>query len=364
VSHPLADQVVVFTGKSGAFTRKDARALVARLGGTTADEVTVKTTMLVVGGEGVGPAAEKTHNLRRAEELNAQQASSIQILTEAQFCQRAGVPTMEAIRQQYHAQRDLLARYHALGEDHLRYLVKCGVIHQALKTNAETFFDFPAVTVIKQVSDDMARGRSFQSAVRAVMSAREGQLAFDFRLDAAPAKILALERRETPKTATRAASPAPVRDVARAEEYFLAGSALDNGDETLREQAEAEYRRALACDPWLVPALINLANLRYSFDELAEAQALYERAIAIDDAFFEAHFNLGNIFHDLNQFADAERCYAQALHLNPSYADAHFHLAVTLEKMGQSPQARPHWRAYQRLAPEGEWIELAREFSE
>ena len=37
---------------------------------------------------------------------------------------------------------------------------------------------------------------------------------------------------------------------------------------------------------------------------------------------------------------------------------------MTLEKLGRAPQAKPHWRAYQHLAPDGEWIELAREFGE
>jgi hypothetical protein len=35
-----------------------------------------------------------------------------------------------------------------------------------------------------------------------------------------------------------------------------------------------------------------------------------------------------------------------------------------LEKLGRSGEARPHWLAYQRLAPQGEWVELAREFSD
>jgi len=39
-------------------------------------------------------------------------------------------------------------------------------------------------------------------------------------------------------------------------------------------------------------------------------------------------------------------------------------MAVALEKSGRSQEARPHWRAYQRLAPNGEWVALAREFSE
>jgi tetratricopeptide (TPR) repeat protein len=79
---------------------------------------------------------------------------------------------------------------------------------------------------------------------------------------------------------------------------------------------------------------------------------------------FEAHFNLGNILHDLGRFDRALVCYRDAVSLNPTYADAHFYLAVTLEKTGHSPEAKPHWKCYQELAPEGEWIELAREFSE
>ena len=114
----------------------------------------------------------------------------------------------------------------------------------------------------------------------------------------------------------------------------------------------------------LVPALINLANIHYSHDELAEAQALYERAISIESDFFEAHFNLGNIYHDLGRFTEAQGCYGEALRLNPYFADAHFYLAVTFEKTGQSQKARPHWRAYQQLAPQGEWVALAKEFSE
>ena len=130
------------------------------------------------------------------------------------------------------------------------------------------------------------------------------------------------------------------------------------------DEAAAAYRRALEIDPYLVPALINLANIHYSGDEIAEAQALYERAIGLESDFFEAHFNLGNIYHDLGRFPEAQSCYREALRLNPFYADTHFYLAVTFEKMGLSQDARPHWRAYQQLAPDGEWVELAREFSE
>jgi tetratricopeptide (TPR) repeat protein len=154
------------------------------------------------------------------------------------------------------------------------------------------------------------------------------------------------------------------QEASSAEQYFELGSQLDDGDPAKAQEAAAAYRKALELDPYLVPAIINLANIHYARDEIAEAQALYERAIGIEPDVFEGHFNLGNIFHDLGRFQAAQTCYRDALRLNAAFADAHFYLAVTLEKNGQSQEARPHWRAYQQLAPDGEWVHLAREFSD
>jgi tetratricopeptide (TPR) repeat protein len=379
--HPLQGQVVVFTGKLSSLGRKDASALVARLGGTTSEDVNAKTTMLVVGAEGFGvtidPARNRSQKLIRAEELNAHQpASPIRILSEDQFCGLAGVSSPEAIRRQYYATRDLQARYRSLRDDHMRYLVKCGIIRPVLRTNADTFFAFSDLGVIKQANDDLAQGLSFRSVVRSLTASRAGQLEFDFRIEAAPAKIITLRRPADERAVRLPAGVASkdtikpsegiavVRNTRMAEEYFRAGSALDDGDEANVEEAAIAYRKALECDPYLVAALINLANIHYGRDDLAEAQALYERAIGLESDFFEAHFNLGNIYHDLNRFPEAQACYREALRLNPLYADAHFYLAVTFEKMGLSQEARPHWRSYQHLAPQGEWVELAKEFSE
>ena len=366
----------MFTGKLSSLGRRDARALVVRLGGATSDDVNVKTTMLVVGAEGFGPpiagekagngdhdVREKSNKLKRAQELN-EQGSRIAIVAEADFCRLVGVPSADTLRRQYHAMRDLVFRYPALREDQLRYMVKCGVIRPVMRTNADIFFAFPDLTVIKQTNDEVEQGASFKAVVRALAAARNGQLALDFRSDATPAKIVTLRRPSSAERPTGKDIPPAAPDTALAEKYFRAGSALDDGDEANLAEAADSYRKALEIDPYLVPALINLANIHYSRDELVEAQALYERAIGLESDFFEAHFNLGNIYHDLGRFSEAQTCYREALTLNHTYADAHFYLAVTFEKMGLSWDAKPHWRAYRELAPQGEWVELAKEFSE
>jgi tetratricopeptide (TPR) repeat protein len=219
--------------------------------------------------------------------------------------------------------------------------------------------------------------------LRGLLAERQGQLELDFHghaSDAPRAKVLALEghkpRGSSPTPQAIHPGPAASRDAALqgfpfsdpqaalAAKYFIEGSRLVDGDDRRMEEAAAAYRKALVIDPDLVPAIVNLANIHYARDELIEAQALYERAIGLDPDCFEAHFNLGNIHHDLGRYQGALANYRNAVALNPGYPDAHFYLAVTLEKIGRSAEARPHWREYRALAPDGEFVELAKEFSD
>src|SRR5207249_4574319 len=90
---PLAGEVVVFTGKLSSLGRKEACELVIRLGGAAGDDVNAKTTMLVLGAEGIAsgaPNEARTNKLKRAEELNAVQ-QQIRIIREPEFCTIAGV---------------------------------------------------------------------------------------------------------------------------------------------------------------------------------------------------------------------------------------------------------------------------------
>ena len=275
--------------------------------------------------------------------------------------------------------RQIRSLYPGITENHLRYLEKWGLLrHQSHVPRDLREYTFPDLQTIKQVASELERGTPLRTVLRTLAAERQGQLQLEFQDphpagDAPQAKVVALDQhraRRQSQAAERAAKDAslqfPLGDPqsALAARYFVEGSRLDDGEEQNMEGAAAAYRKALIVDPDLVPAIVNLANIHYARDELIEAQALYERAIGLEPDCFEAHFNLGNILHDLGRFDRALACYRDAVTLNPSYADAHFYLAVTLEKTGHSPEAKPHWKAYQELAPKGEWIELAREFTE
>jgi tetratricopeptide (TPR) repeat protein len=258
--------------------------------------------------------------------------------------------------------RDVLARYPTLRDDHLRYLEKWGLVRPAGKAGAARTYGFADLAVIRQTAAALGDGRPFRAVVRQLEAERSGQLTLDFRLEARPARILALTPRAAQPTASGVELPAA--EVSKAETLFHDASSLDTGDEASRERAADLYRQALVSDPYLVAALINLGNLHYADGHLPEALALYEQATNLAPDFFEAHYNLANVLHDAGRLSDAADAYKAALAVDQSHADAHFYLAVTYEKLGESAEARPHWQAYRSLAPDGAWAELAREFTE
>jgi tetratricopeptide (TPR) repeat protein len=255
--------------------------------------------------------------------------------------------------------------YPALRDDHLRYLERWGLVRPVAGR-----YSFTDLTVIRQAAAEIERGASLHRWLRTQWSERDGQLAFDFQpaaADRAPARVVSLPSPAPPEISKLPADRREQIEAANhalAAKYFLEGAELDDGEDRDLDAAAAAYRRAALFNPQLVPAIVNLANVHYERDEIVEAEALYEKALRIDAECFEAYFNLGNIHHDLGRYPEAITAYRDALSVNPGYPEAHFYLAVTLEKMGRSPEARPHWLEYRVLAPDGEFVALAKEFSD
>ena len=347
---PLAGERVAIAGKLALLSRKDARALVERLGGRLLEADSAGAT-LVVSGPDVVDAGVNAGTRR---------------MSESELCEAAGLPSSDALRAQFKTSRDIRAMYPNIRDEHLKFFEKWGLVRPV----AGRFYGFSDLHLIRQAAAELEAGTALNAVVRSLSSKREGQLQLDFQTprgrDAAPhqARVVTLERRAEPPPALFPVSPSapPGSDEALAARYFMEAARLDDGTEENQDAAVSAYRRALIVDHELVPALVNLANIHYARDQHIEAMALYERALSLEPDCFEAHFNLGNVHHDLSRYEDALVSYREAVSLNPGYPEAHFYLAVTLEKMGRSPEARPHWKLYRELAPEGEWAELAKEF--
>jgi tetratricopeptide (TPR) repeat protein len=338
---PLAAERVAFLGRLETVGRDEAEGLVRRLGGEPCRRVSRDTTLLVVAER--GSRADLADRRLAAAGIGRDRC---RVLSESEFCRLAGVPSAEDLRSRYHPLSRVRSRYPTLRRDRIRYLEKWGLVRPAAVTRSERWYAFDSLAVLVSVHERLEAGTPLRAIVSALRTGRQEQLSLDLAPRARGATVL------------------PFRHPSGSEEaeaWFLEGyeqERLPGGEEA----AAAAYTRALEIDPELVPALINLANLHYSRNELDRARELYLRAAAGGgDAFFQIPFNLGNIAHDLEAYTEARRLYERAVRLAPDYADAHFYLALTLEKLGLSAEARPHWRAYRMLEPRGEWARLARE---
>ena len=260
--------------------------------------------------------------------------------------------------------RVVRTRFPALRDDQLRSLAQWRLV-QPTREQGETWYSFADLSTLRDVHEAVGRGTPLKAIVRQLLAARQGQLTlFDGggRDADARARVVTLAPRATSRQVGGALDSAV--DTSRAEEAFERATSIDGVPGQPVGAVMRAYREALAFDPSLVPALINLGNLHYAEGHLPEAAALYERAIGLAPDSFEGWFNLGHTHHDEGRFAEAVRCYTRGLELSPESPEACFYLAVAYEKLGRSHDARPLWQRYQRLAPEGEWIALAREFGE
>lgn len=100
------------------------------------------------------------------------------------------------------------------------------------------------------------------------------------------------------------------------------------------EEAFSGYQAALAVDPSLSEAHVNVGNLFFSTGQYGEAIASYRRALELDPRSLLGHFNSHLAQSQLFRFKEAEESLAQARVIDPSA------VAALLERAGQ-PAGRP-----------------------
>jgi tetratricopeptide (TPR) repeat protein len=139
----------------------------------------------------------------------------------------------------------------------------------------------------------------------------------------------------------------PADPGAAAREAFEQGLGLEDRDPAAAAEA---YRRALALDPSLTDAYVNLGRLRHESGDAREAARLYHLALERSPDDPVLHFNLALALEDTQGAEAAIRHYERALALDPDFADAHYNLAGLYEGAGRGADALRHYRDYKRLA--------------
>jgi tetratricopeptide (TPR) repeat protein len=172
--------------------------------------------------------------------------------------------------------------------------------------------------------------------------------------------VLDFEVKSLRDDVVRVLRPSAGRERSRtAYELYLRASQLDEDPSTM-DQAEALYLQAIELDPWLAIAYTNLGNVRFRRSDAEAAEVLYRRALEIDGRQPEAQYNLGYVMLERGLPELSIPLFHGALESDANFADAYFNLAMAYEQVGETGKARPYWKSYISLEPQGTWTEIAK----
>jgi Tfp pilus assembly protein PilF len=111
------------------------------------------------------------------------------------------------------------------------------------------------------------------------------------------------------------------------------------------QAAADEHEAALAADPKLLPAHVNLIRLYGSLGRPGKAEEHYRAAIALDSNLAEIHYNYGVLLTGQGKSGEAADAFRRALELKPAYAEAHNNYAYLLMTSGKLDEAAQHYRS-------------------
>lgn len=179
-----------------------------------------------------------------------------------------------------------------------------------------------------------------------------GQFQFHFAASSVADEAEELELLREPEPlvdappAVVATASTPVDRGFDAEQWFDLACELETES---GEEARRAYHQALALDPSLVEAHVNLGRMYHEAGELAKADAHYRAAAKLDPRDAVVWFNLGVLCEDARKRAQAVTFYKRAVACDPEFADAYFNLGLLLDALGRPSEAMGHLMKARRL---------------
>lgn len=107
--------------------------------------------------------------------------------------------------------------------------------------------------------------------------------------------------------------------------------------------ATREHEAAIAADPDLAQAHVNLVSLYGRQQEWSKAEAHYQQALRLKSGLAEAHYNYGVLLLLLKREAEAARAFQHAVEANPQYAAAWHNLGQLAERDRRWADAVAHY---------------------
>ncbi len=378
----LKDQRVVFVGKLGGMTRRDAKNLVRDQGGIAVDRVSAEVDLIVIGADEL-PLDEESLLDESIRKLAGEE--KLEIISETELWRRLGMFESETNLRLYtpamlaellHVPVSIIRRWH-----------RRKLIVPIREVRRLPYFDFQEIATARQLAELLAAGASPDAIERkleelsryvpdverplaqlsVIVQGQQlllrqgegliepgGQLRIDFD---------ALDRQHEDSRAKppgQQTLPLPGDNLPSTDPVLLRESAARFEDDGKLETAAEFYRAALAAGGPHAETCFQLAELLYRIGDIHAARERYYMAIELDADYVEARANLGCVLAETGQLELAVAAFQGALLYHRDYADVHYHLARTLDDLERTGEAEQHWREFLLLAPSSPWSDEAR----
>jgi tetratricopeptide (TPR) repeat protein len=342
--------VVVFAGRLASMKRADAYALVERHGGTPRQEVSKRSTVMVVGELGWPLLANghPSNSLGRAKTLG------VPLVSERQFLEWAALSTPADQALDYTVEQ--VAALSGLPVEIVEQLGVYGLLHA--RNGRCGFRDLAGA---RQIAELLRAGVGLSVISASLRDIREwmpGAGPANLRLFPASSDALVIAQLNG-FTDKRGQFLMPV-EKPRADADRLFAEAQDAEEREAYTVAERLYRRAMKADPGDPTAAFNLANMLRGLGRRVEAEALYRQAVGAEPRLAEGWYNLGDLLDEQGRLPEAIASLERAVAIDPDYADAIFNLALLLQRSQRTIEAGFHWRKYLKLDESSPWAARAR----
>ena len=123
----------------------------------------------------------------------------------------------------------------------------------------------------------------------------------------------------------------------------------ESSAESARQQAEKEFKSALAEDPRNAESNYMLGEIEWLRSNPQGALKYYRQALALRPTFADAHIAAGKALTTLGLPAEAIKHLEEAIHLDPQSEVAHYRLSEAYRRLGRTQDAERELATFRRL---------------
>jgi len=115
------------------------------------------------------------------------------------------------------------------------------------------------------------------------------------------------------------------------------------------DEAKSILQKAIAIDANSAQAWYNLGLAQHAGNELEPALKSFQQAVKLDPRDVDSYYFEGVCYQEMKEFDKAIAVFKQALAIDPLHASSEFAMARALQRSGNTPDAKEHFKRFQHL---------------